>query len=177
MKNRLYSIAVFAVILIPFVAPWEGAGRSNGQHAAEGIRFHGASQNASSFMPVLDVEMSDLDARDARNRPINGSSSSQVLRDLFISSLFKLSVVDELHGLRQIWSDLQLYSHLFRDLIFNVFHPLWCAVPLALQPAIKRFVHNVHNVWIPFLVGVFLCGFLTLKTSRNTSLQHLILRC
>jgi len=176
MKNRLYSIAIYAVFLIPFVAPWEGGRQTPGDQATKGVRFQEA-KNASFFMPGLDIELSDLDARDAQNRPIKTPEAPQVLAELFINRLFQLTVLNDPHSMELIWTDLTLYSHLFRDLIFNVFHPLWVVIPIAIQPTLKRFVHNVHNLWVTVVVGLSLCSALALKFSVNSSPQRLILRC
>jgi len=181
MKNRLYSIAIFAVFIIPFVAPWEGGHTGTVGQATKGIRFDKAvlqtSRGAASFMPVLETDMSDLDVRDAQNKVVQNAGESQILADLFMDGLFNLAVVGSLHGINQIWSDLELFSRLFHDLIFNIFYPLQQALPKALLPSTKRFVHNVHNLWISLSVGLLLCTSLISFFSLNSSCQRLILRC
>jgi hypothetical protein len=178
MKNRLYSISIYAVFLIPFVGPWEGASSLKAGYTTEGTAFKQAAyQSAASFMPILDTDMSDLDVRDTQNRPVREAGSSQGLTELFMNSLFNLTVVGNLHGISQIWEDISLFSRLFHDLIFNIFYPLREAIPKALQPSTKRFVHNVHNLWISLSVGLFLCisGFMNFLA--KPSHQKLILRC
>jgi len=178
MKNRLYSIAIFAVFLVPFVAPWEGGHTGMVGQATKGIRFDKAVAPATaSFMPVFDTDMSDLDVRDAQNRVVHKAGASQILTELFMNGLFNLAVVGSLHGINQIWSDLELFSRLFHDLIFDIFYPLQQAIPKALLPPTKRFVHNVHNLWISLSVGLLLCTSLISFFSLNSSCQKLILRC
>ncbi len=169
MKNRLYSIAIFAVLLIPSVAPWEGGRQTPGDIATE-VKFF-------SYMPALDLYMADLDVRDAQNQPVKEPLSQLALSELFMSNLFNLAVLSHPRNMEQIWTDLKLYSYLFRDLIFNIAYPLWTVLPMALQPSIKRFVHNVHNLWIIAFVGVLLCNFIALNLSTNSSPQRLNLRC
>ncbi len=178
MKNRLYSIAIYVVFLIPFVAPWEGGRHANGGFATEGISFNQAvSQDAAIFMPVLDWELADLDVRDAHNQSIQDASAVQNLSALFTSSLFELAVVRDIHIVDQIWCGLEAFSRLFNNLIFNIVYPLWQAVSQVWQPSTKRFVHNVHNVWITLSVGLLLSLLLLHKIFEKSSHQRLILRC
>src|SRR5262245_17043757 len=105
MKNKLYSISVFAFLLIPFVAPWEGGSITMVGQATRGIPSDQAVAAATaSFMPVLDWDMSDLDVRDAQNRPIQDAQAQQSLTALFMTNLFNLTVVNNLHGIDQIWA-------------------------------------------------------------------------
>lgn len=128
-------------------------------------------------MPVLDLSLIDLDVRDTQNRPVKTAGEKQLLSALFMDSLFDLTVLNETHGMAQIWSDLKLYSHLFHDLIFNVAHPLWVLMTAALQPSTKRFVHNVHNLWITAFVGILLSNFAALKIFLTESPRRVNLRC
>ena len=176
MKNKLYFISVSAVLLIPFVAPWEGAASVGTRFATKGVLFDQVAA-ATSFMPVLDLEMSGLDVRDAQNRPVRDAAAVQNLTALFMDSLFTLTVVSDTHSMSQIWSDLELFSRLFHNLIYNIFYPLQQAIPKALQPPTKRFVHNVHNLWTSLSVGIFLCTFLFANFFVKPSHQMLILRC
>jgi hypothetical protein len=181
MKNKLYSISVSALFLIPFVAPWEGVSSVRAAHATEGIYSQTAAPlgvgGAASYLPIVDLDMSGLDARDAQNRPINQPSSTQDLTALFTSNLFTLAVSADAHLIRQIWSDLEAFSHLFNDLLLRMAHVIQMAVPAALLPTTKRFVHNVHNLWIALSVGLFLSAILIAPIFKNSSCQHLILRC
>jgi hypothetical protein len=180
MKNRLYSIAISVLFLIPFVAPWEGGHTGMVGQATRGVRFDAAapgSQDAAIFMPVLDTDTSDLDVRDSHNRPVRSVVASQSMSELFMDSLFNLAVVDSLHGINQIWSDLELFSRLFHNLIYNIFYPLQQAIPKVWQPPTKRFVHNVHNLWISLSVGMFMSMAMFLIFSAKPSCQKIILRC
>jgi hypothetical protein len=181
MKNKLSLISFCALFSIPFVAPWEGASLVRAGHATEGINLIQVApqevRGAASFLPVFDLDMSGLEVRDAQNKPVKSASAVQNLTELFTSSLFQLTVAENPHGIRQIWNDLALFSHLFNNLIFNIFYPPQKAIPNALLPSIKRFVHNVHNLWIALSVGLFLSAILIAPIFKNSSCQHLILRC
>jgi hypothetical protein len=180
MKNKLYLISFLAASFIPFVAPWEGASLVKAGHAAGGINFQAAPQEvrgAASFLPQFSLDMSGLDVRDAQNKPVKDVSALQNLTELFTSSLFSLVVLEDSQLMRQIWQDMALFSHLFNNMIFNIYYPLLKAIPAALLPSIKRFVHNVHNLWIAPSVGIFLvvCGSMLIL--KKASHQRLILRC
>jgi hypothetical protein len=178
MKNRLYSVAISAFFVIPFVALREGGPSKAAGAATNGLYGTRAVAAATaSFMPVLDTDFSDLDVRDAQNRPVSNLQALENLTDLFRQTLFNLGVAGDLHGMSLIWSDLELFSRLFHDLIFNTVYPIFQAVPKALLTAQKRFVHNVHNLWIAVSVGVSVCDLMaTLRVAKSTS-QPLILRC
>ena len=177
MKNRLYSLSIYAVLLIPFVAPWEGGPSANGGVPAGGIALSAAYKNAASFMPVIDLDLADLDVRDARNQPVQGAEARDSLAALFMDNLFNLAVLSSLHGISQILSDLELLSRLFHNLIFNIASTLARALPSALQPPSKRFVHNVHNLWTVFIVGIFLRVFMCINLSAKPAAQTSQLRC
>ncbi len=181
MKNRLYSIAIYAVFLIPFVAPWEGERQTSGALATKGIQFtqavSPAAGGAASFLPAIEWDMSDLDVRDAQNRPVRDAGSTQEITRLFLNSLFQLTVVSDFHVMVQVWTDAAFFSHLFHNLIFNILYPLWESLPKVWRPSTKRVVHNVYNMWITLSVGVFLCTMLFQKIFEKPSHQKLILRC
>ena len=177
MKNRLYLISILVLCSIPFVASWEGASSVEGSPATEGMSVSAAIPNAASFMPVLDTDMSDLDVRDAQNRPVYNAAARQNLAALFIENLFDLAVVQNLPGVRQIWADIELFSRLFRNLIFNIFYPINTTLPEALARAQKRFVHNVHNLWITLSVALLLCSLLYATILARSCQQSIILRC
>ena len=169
MKNKLSSIAILVTLLVPFVASWEGAVLATaGRNATEGT---------SIFLPVLDWDMSGLDARDAQNRPVQDPQASQDLTALFVSNLFSLTVLKDQHAMAEIWNELSIYSHLFKGLIFNMAYVIFQGIPKALAPSTKRFVHNVHNLWIVISVGIFFCTAGVLFAFSKPSQQRLILRC
>ncbi len=177
MKNRLYSIAIFVITLIPFVGSWEGASPV-ATDPTKGILIELAvTQATASFMPVLDWDMSDLDVRDSHNQPIKDSAADQNLTELFINNLFQLAITNDLHGIRQNYTDINVFSRLFHSLFYNVLYPLERAIQEAIQPPSKRFVHNVHNLWISLSVGIFLSCLMALRFRTKTSSMALVLRC
>ena len=163
--------------MIPFVAPWEGAPSVKAGYAAEGISVSAASSNAASFMPVLDTDMSDLDVRDAQNRPVSNASARQDLAALFLDNLFTLAVTCDLNAARAMWSDIELISRLFHNLIFDLLYTFQTAPPEALIKPVKRFVHNVHNLWISLSVGMLLSSLLSATILVRSCQQTVILRC
>jgi hypothetical protein len=176
MKNRLYTIAIYVVFLIPFVAPWEGGCWATSDFATKGIAFTPAPVTAAAqYMPVLDWDFSGLDARDAQNNPAENLTSD--LTALFIGNLFNLAIVRDIHLEDTIWTDLALFSSLYNTLFVDFLYPLFQAIPKAFLPSVKRFVHNVYNVWITLSVVSFLGLLLCQNFSKNTSPQKLILRC
>src|SRR5579864_770824 len=108
MKNRPYSIAIFVFVFISCVASREGAPFKLGYLPTGSLIEQAALQNAASFMPVLDWDMSDLDARDSHNQPIKDTASTQNLTELFINNLFNLAISNDLHGIRQIFADINV---------------------------------------------------------------------
>ena len=179
MKNKLQYIAISALFLLPFVAPWEGDLTSQWGNATEGIAFDQPAVAAASatFLPVFDWDMSGLDARDAQNRPIQDAAATQALTELFRNTLFSMTVVANLHSIEQIWSDLELFSRLFHGLMFNAAYAVIQTLPKGWLPSSKRFVHNVHNLWIPLAVGGFFCCLLISLLFIKPAHQHVILRC
>ena len=178
MKNKLYYIAISAVILLPFVAPWEGDLASQRGTATEGNVFvQATAPAAASFLPVFDWDMSDLDARDSQNRPITDAAAVEDLTVLFRSTLFNMTVIGNLHGIEQIWNDIAIFSRLFHNLFFNLTYAAVELLPKGILPSSKRFVHNVHNLWIPLAVGVFFCSLLISPLFIKPTLQHVVLRC
>jgi hypothetical protein len=173
MKNRLYSIALFA-ILIPFAGPWEGARLPEGLAAGKPSKGILA---ASDYLPLIDLDLADLDARDANNQPIQSDVAAQQLSDLFLNNLFNLTMVRDLHGMAQIWTDLQLLSALFHDLIIDSVLPWIRALPNVILPSPKRFVHNGDNLWITLFVGTLLLCTTTQTFCSSRAHQKLNLRC
>lgn len=172
MKNKLPFIAVLATLLVPFVAPWEGACQSSiGGSATKGASFY------ASALPRLDWELSDLDVRDAQNRPIRNAQSSQNLTALFMGNLFALAVLQDLRPVQQMWDELVIFSRLFRDAFFNISYMILGAVEALIAPSTKRFVHNVHNLWIQLSVGLFIACAMVVPIFARPASQHRILRC
>lgn len=172
MKNKLYSIAIFIVLFLPFVAPWEG-----GSIVQMGQATRGNHISQESYLPVYDWDMSGLDVRDAKNRPVRDAQSTQDLTELFVQNLFSMTVVRNLHSMEQIWNGLESFSRLFHDLILNIAYAINDVMAKALGPSSKRFVHNVHNLWIVLTVGIFFCSLKLSSLLKKPSNQRLILRC
>ena len=178
MKNKLYFIAISAACLLPFVAPGEGAHQLPDGMATNGTLIpSAASENVAIFMPVLAWDMADLDVRDAQNQAVRDASALQDLTALFTNNLFNMTVVQNLHSIDQIWNELILYSRLFNNLILKAADAVSGAVQRAWLQSSKRFVHNVHNLWIVRTVGIFHAYAMSLNQISKPTSQPLILRC
>ena len=86
-------------------------------------------------------------------------------------------LIENPHAVAQMWDDLVLFSTLFHNLILNVFYPVRDLLAEALKPPDKRFVHNVHNLWTVFSVGVFLGFFSLAVLLPKPAYQRFPLRC
>jgi hypothetical protein len=178
MKKRTVILTILAVLLIPFIAPWEGGRQSNGGKATRGITLSQADDASSpaNFMPVLDWQMADLDVRDSQNQAISSPNSLAQIRDLFLANLFELAAVKQLHGIAQALSDVESFLHRFRDAIFNTVFRLSRPLIAALAPPARAVVHNVGNLWITFSVAVFLAFALFQLSLNKTPSRLCILR-
>lgn len=184
MRNKLSALALLCAILIPFARPWEGVPSLVGNRAKGTLSgtVPTAQKMASvgtvpSFMPVFGLDLSDLDARDSKNRLIKDSQRRGELQALFVDNLFNLTVLFDLHGMRAICSDMQLFLNLFHDTIFNCSRVVLGAIQEALQPPEKRFVHNGDNLWMVFSVGIFPAGYLLSRLHPQTPASFMMLRC
>ncbi len=130
-----------------------------------------------SYLPDIPYEFSDLDARDSQNNLIQSSVGEPSLTGLFMGNLFDLTVKIESHGMRDLFSGINYFSRLFKDTFFTCMVVILAAIHEALEPKQKRFVHNVHNLWITPFVGIFLL-FMTVQISRcRSSCLAVTLRC
>src|SRR5438876_802715 len=106
-KNTLLLLLLCA---IPVAALREGGRQAIGDKAVSGIAF---------LLPQVDNDFSDLDVRDAQNRPIQAPSARQVLEELFRENLLNLTVFAAPHAVSETANWLNLFSHLFNRLIYT----------------------------------------------------------
>jgi len=133
--------------------------------------------SAQAFLPSLNTDFSDLDVRDSQNRPVNNVESRQQIASLFLENLFNLTVVSDPHALREAWAAIDAFSHLFHNLIIECRQIAFKLLEEAIPPPSKRFVHNVHNLWITLSVGVLLSLFLCRHNRFQNSPLKINLRC
>jgi hypothetical protein len=182
LPNYMKSIKsiVLSMFVMSCAVPWEGAQSETAGRTAQDIFFQesaAVSAFSPSFLPDLSADMADLDVRDAQNRPIRGAAAQAELTELFINNLYVLAVWTTPHGLRTLQTSISSFLALFRNAIFNTVIPSFREALRTLAPAKKRFVHNVHNLWITLSVGL-LIGFLTtLKVLQLRAQRCLVLRC
>ena len=164
-KNILLLLLLCA---IPVTALREGGRQTPGDKVVTGIAF---------LLPQVDNDFSDLDVRDAQNRPIQAPAAKQTLEDLFRESLLNLTVFAAPHAIAETNNWLVLFSHLLNKAIYTRLALILGLFQEACLPSNRRFVHNVHNVCITFFVGLFVLGaLLSVRPSRVTA-SRLNRRC
>jgi len=168
MRKTLYLLLP---LFIPFVSLREGAPSAGGE-MTKGIIFA-----SSNYLPILDCDLFDLDARDDQNRPINSSASAASLTSLFLENIFSLTVIAPPHAMALAYADAELFSRLFFNLFFNPIERAEWLFSEAIAPPTKRFVHNVDNLWITVSVGVFILRFQWTAYCLLRSVLNLNLRC
>ena len=162
------TLLLVLLCAIPVAALREGDRQTPGDKAVSGIAF---------LLPQFDNDFSDLDVRDAQNRPIHAPSAKQGLEDLFRENLLNLTVFAVPHVVAETQNWLNLFSHLFNKLIYTRLAVLFGFLQEACLPSNKRFVHNVHNLCTTFFVGFFVSfSLLTVRSSAGAS-HRLNLRC
>ena len=183
MRKAFYLSLAF-LFLVPFISLWEGVPSLQGGTIKGTSLFKsaigsvsGASIPDSRYLPVLDTDFSDLDARDAQNRPTKTVETQQVLETLFIENLFNLAVVEPSHAMRQITADAMTFSALFKELFFTSVGALIKPVLEGICSSKNRFVHNGDSLWITISVGVLLALPLACRFLKTCAISCLILRC
>ena len=129
------------------------------------------------LMPQVDNDFSDLDVRDAQNRPVQAPQAKQQLEELFRESLINLTVFAAPHIVSQTEEWLNQFSHLFNKSIFARLVVVVGLFQDAFLPPNRRFVHNVHNLCVTFSVGVFAGCILFSAFALQRSPRRVPLRC
>ena len=164
-KNTLLLLLLCA---IPVAALREGGRQTSGDKAVSGIAF---------LLPQIDNDLSDLDVRDAENRPVQAPSAKQALEDLFRENLLNLTVFAAPHAVSETNNWLILFSHLFNKSIYARLALIFGLFQEACLPSNRRFVHNVHNLCTTFFVGFFVSFSLLAVRSSAVASTRLNLRC
>jgi hypothetical protein len=166
MKKKILLALSLCAILV--AALRVGGRQATGDTAATGIAF---------FMPPGNDDFSDLDARDAQNRPIRSANSQQALVTLFRENLLDLTVFASPHAVTQTMSEIELVLHLFNKLVLMNAPIVLEFLEEAIMPPSRRFVHNVHNLWVTFSVGIFAGSLLLCTCCLSKSPRCVNLRC
>jgi hypothetical protein len=148
-KTNLLLLLLCAIL---FAAPRVGARQVTGGKAATGIAFLVSPQ----------VDLSDLDVRDAQNRRIISPAAHQELTTLFRENLVNLMVFAPSHAMTVTMSWIESLSYLFNKPILHKLSIIFESIQVLILPPSRRFVHNVDNLWVTFSVGLF-GGFLFLS--------------
>lgn len=150
MKKTNLLLLSFCAILV--AAPWVGGRQTPGDKAATGIAFLVSPQ----------VDISDLDVRDAQNHRIFSPASHEELTELFRENLVNLMVFAPSHAMAATMSWIESISYLFNRSILRKLSTIFETIQVLILPPSRRFVHNVDNLWVTFSVGLF-GGFLFLS--------------
>ena len=148
------------------------------------LRVGGSSQQVGQsetgiafFMPDPSLDFSDLDVRDAQNNKVQSPSASEQLETLFRENLVNLMVFASPHAMTEALSWLDSLSRLFNKLIFMRVSIAFGLLQDVFLPPSRRFVHNVHNLWITFSVGLLMSYMLLSSSSLQRSPLKIHLRC
>lgn len=165
MKKKTLLLLSFCAIL---VAAFQVGGRqATGDNAATGI----------AFLPSTDLNLfSDLDARDAQNRPIIEPAAVQNLVILFRENLVILTVFATPHSTASALAWINSLSYLFDCMILPRIVFILDLFQEAIMPPTRRFVHNVDNLCVTFSVGIYfgsllLCAFALQNSPRQVPLR------
>ena len=174
-KKTLLAVSLCAILI---AALRVGGRQATGDTTAGGIAYFTAGVRPLVNMgsdPSLDF--ADLDVRDSQNRPVLNAESTQFLITLFRENLLDLTVFASPHAAVQTMREIESISHLINNLILMNAPMVFEFLEEAIMPSSRRFVHNVHNLWVTFSVGIF-AGSLLLCTCRlSKSPRRVYLRC
>jgi hypothetical protein len=172
-KSMNYKTCAISLFLgtIPFVGLWKGAPSLQVGRPTKGI------DAAQAYLPHLSLDFTDLDARDAQNRPVQNDTAQSRLTSIFLENLFSLTVAEAPHDLREAWSMLEAFSLLFHKAILRTRLAVVQLVEALLKPSSRRVVHNVGNLWVTISVGVILAFWLTANDRLQKQPLKLNLRC
>lgn len=165
---KIKTLLLVLLCAIPFATLLEGGHRSHDGNVASGIAL---------LAPKIDADFSDLDVRDAQNKPVQQSAASQELEVLFHENLIILTLFARPHISAEVYSWLNSFSHLFNRSIFTRLLIVFGHTQEAYFPPTKRFVHNVHNLWITPQIEHAVSGSPFAATRFPQTANRLILRC
>jgi len=130
------------------------------------------------YLPIaLQTDFSDLDARDAQNRPISQPAAFGELDVLFRQNLSDLMGRAAPHSMRSIVEAWASISGLFNKGFLIPFVRLFSLVETAFLSAVRRVVHNVNKLWITISDGSSQHTPVLLLKSLSRTPQQLFLRC
>lgn len=129
------------------------------------------------FLPQIYNDFADLDVRDAQNRPVESASASQNLESLFRQNLVNLMVFSTPHVVASTQDWIISISHLLFNNILRRVLPNFGPIFEAWAPNLRRFVHNVHILWISLFAAAFLGGVMSCRRCPHPSQVRLNRRC
>ena len=142
---KIKTLLLFTFCAIPVAAPRVGAHQATGGKAATGIAFLVSPQ----------VDLADLDVRDAQNHRIISPAAHEELTQLFRENLVNLMVFAPSHAMAVTMSWIESISYLFNKPILRKLSIIFESLQVLILPPSRRFVHNVNNLWVTFSVGLF----------------------
>jgi hypothetical protein len=162
------TLLLLLLCAIPVARLWEEGRWSYSGSQAAGTAF---------LLAPAASDFSDLDARDAQNHPIRTAEAANQLTTLFRENLLNLMVFANSHSITQAYNEMDSFLYLFNKSILSRLFILFEAFQEAFLPPTRRFVHNVHNLWITFSVGAFAGCLLISAFTLQRAPRTLNLRC
>jgi len=131
----------------------------------------------SNYLPNIQTDFSDLDVRDAQNRPVKTPEMTGELVALFEDNAIDLVLRQTPPALQVLHRALDTFSPLFKEVFFTLSRGIYRPLQAAFLSRTRRVVHNVYNVWITFSDGMRIgdASHTILTLSRKP--QKLFLRC
>jgi hypothetical protein len=165
MKNKI--LLTLLLCAIPVASLRRGGHQNYGDRATSGIAF---------LLPQIDVDFSDLDARDAQNYPVRNRIEVQDLTTLFRENLVNLMVFENSHLMVQDLTSIVSFSYLFNKRILLKLYAILELLEEAILTSSRRFVHNGDKLCITFSVGIFslqllVCAFCFQRTPKTVNLR------
>jgi hypothetical protein len=131
----------------------------------------------NAYLPSIQADFSDLDARDAQNRPLKTFAAAGELVQLFHENSVRLLLQQTPHLNRAMEFLLSSFSHLYNnEFLKSLENGLRRFQEAVLRP-IRKVVHNVHNLWISSSVDSGRAGLSAIVLSLSRRPQKLYLRC
>ena len=148
-----------------------------GEGAAKGFLSISPSVPNPRYLPEVDLDLSDLDVRDAQNRPVSNASALANLQALFVDNWCTAARQPLLHLVDQTDYLLLMFSRLFNNVFFaSVDRPIRRQFDALFSPK-KHVVHHVEKLWISFVVDTSALRSANAGWTPLQALQRLPLRC
>lgn len=137
----------------------------------------GDSLQKITYLPVLEQDFSDLDVRDAQNRPVSTPDAVGELVVLFRDSAIQLALEATPPALQGLRTLIDEFSHLLKDAFYDCRRKAKKHFQEAISSSLRQVVHNVHNLWITLPDGSWIGKGASTGFTLSRKPQTLYLRC